>query len=483
LLYRKPGRSAGVFKTFMPTLDDQTFIVDITATDQADWYRVETRGPSVPNILEPTVVDEIKAATSPLFISPAPVDAKPEIPVPADQGEDDNAIRAAGARGGFAGFPDMAVEAGVAHFVAEMHGDATSTVVYRRRDDKGVWSDAGRTLSGNGLARFPRVAVHGNDVWVTWQEDTVQIPHRPVINLRHSADGGATWQATQTVRSLEGRAEHPDIAIAASGKPLVAWQEIQAAQPFDVMVQEIGSDAQPRNLSRAGKTFSAGSPDDTRSPRYPASVLPAVAVAPNGSIAVSWQDNRGDVDPLWTGAAATGDGSNPDNWQIQVAVRGATGTWGAPVSLGAADMADRHPDVAFGGNGGLVVVWESKTLEAAGANLSVQSAVSTDGGASFSAPVVVGPEPKTMSERPRLGVDKDGSVRAVWYDSRSADWRWRVMTAVYGQNGWDAGTLLNGHGINTWPVTSGGVIAFASTRNSAHLQRDPTQQVYLLTAK
>jgi hypothetical protein len=110
--------------------------------------------------------------------------------------------------------------------------------------------------------------------------------------------------------------------------------------------------------------------------------------------------------------------------------------------------------------------------------------VSGDGGATFSAPAVLAAEPTTMSQRPRLGVDADGSVRVVWFDSRSADWRWRVMTAVYKKSGgWDAGTLLKGSGINTWPVTSGGVIAFASTRNATRLQRDQTQQVFLLSAK
>jgi hypothetical protein len=483
LVFRMPGKSAGPFKTFKPTRDDETYSVDVTAGSQPDWYRVEVRGLNVP-IPPAAQAMELKAAVSPIFVSPAPVEPKPEIAVPKEDSAADGALRVAGARGDFAGFPDMVTEDGVVHVATELHGDATSTVVYRRRDAKGVWNDAGRTLSGNGQARFPRVAVHGNDVWVTWEEDAVQVPHRPVINLRHSADGGATWTSIQTVRSLEGRAEHPDIAVAANGKPVLAWQEIKADQPFDIMVQEVGTDAQPRNLSRAGKSVDAGVLDDARSPRYPASVLPNVAVAPDGRIAVAWQDNRNDQDPLWTGAAAYGDGSNPDDWQIQVAVRSAANAWATPVSLGATDRADRHPDVIFGGNGDLVVAWESKEQEPAGKNLAVLAAVSGDSGATFSAPAVLAAESTTMSQRPRLGVDTDGSVRVVWFDSRSADWRWRVMTAVYRKPaGWDAGTLLKGSGINTWPVTSGGVIAFASTRNATRLQRDQTQQVFLLSAK
>ncbi|KPU97738.1 hypothetical protein APR51_09265 [Variovorax paradoxus] len=483
LLFRMPGKSAGPMKTFKPTRDDETYTVDITAGSQPDWYRVEVRGINVP-IPPAAAAMELKAAVSPIFVSPAPVEAKAEIAVPKEDSVADGALRVAGARGDFAGFPDLVTADGVTHVVTEMHGDATSTVVYRRRDAKGVWSDAGQTLSGKGQARFPRVAVRGNDVWVAWEEDAVQVPHRPVINLRHSADGGATWASTDTVRSLEGRAEHPDVAVAASGKPVLAWQEIRADQPFDIMVQEVGTDAQPRNLSRAGKSVDAGVLDDTRSPHYPASVLPNLTVAADGRVAVAWQDNRNDQDPLWTGAAAYGDGSNPDDWQVQVAVRDAAGAWKTPVSLGATDRADRHPDVIFGGNGDLVVAWESKEQEPAGKNIAVLAAVSGDGGATFSAPTVLAAEPTTMSQRPRLGVDKDGSVRVVWFDSRSADWRWRVMTAVYRKPaGWDTGTLLKGTGINTWPVTSGGVIAFASTRNATRLQRDPTQQVFLLAAK
>jgi hypothetical protein len=365
------------------------------------------------------------------------------------------------------------------HIVAERHGPAGSAIVYRR-GDTAAWSAADRILSGEGVARFPRVAARGREIWVVWQEDAVQIPHRPVIRLRHSPDSGRTWRDARTIRSIDGRAEHPDIAIPATGGPYVVWQEIKAGEPFDVMLQQIGTKAAPVSLSRAGKTFDPGEADDTRSARYPASVWPAIAAAPDGRLAVVWQDNRTDIDPLWTGSVAA-PGTNPDNWQIMVATRDANGGWASPVSLGAADMADRHPDAAFSGRGELVVAWETKTLAPAGRNLSVLAASSPDGGKTFSAPAALALDAKTMSERPRLGLDKDGSVRAVWYDSRSADWRWRVMTAVHRNGaGWDAGRMITGRGNNTWPATAGGAIVFASTRNAVRQQRDATQQVFVL---
>jgi hypothetical protein len=65
---------------------------------------------------------------------------------------------------------------------------------------------------------------------------------------------------------------------------------------------------------------------DSRSPRYSASVWPAVAVAPDGRAVVAWQDDRDDPDPLWTGTADGGAGTNPDDWQIMIAARNASGT-------------------------------------------------------------------------------------------------------------------------------------------------------------
>ncbi len=350
LVYRQPGRSAGPFRTFSPKGDDETFSLDITTGPAPDWYRAEIRGLSVATPTAPAAM-ELKAATSPLFLSPSPVEARPEIPVPADQGHDDGAVRAAGAAGVFDGFPDIATEvpAWESRGLLRPMAKEPPSILYRRRDAKG-WSGAGLTISGKAPARFPRVAAHGRDVWVTWQEDAVQVPHRPVIRLRHSPDGGKTWRATTTVRALAGRAEHPVIAISAAGHPVLAWEEIQAGQPFDVLVQEIGRDGSPRNLSRPGKVFHPADPDDTRTARYPASVWPAIAASPDGRIAVAWQDDRDDIDPLWTGSAAAA-GTNPDAWRIEVAVRDPSDGWRDPAKFGDAQSANRHPDLAFDRDG------------------------------------------------------------------------------------------------------------------------------------
>jgi len=276
-----------------------------------------------------------------------------------------------------------------------------------------------------------------------------------------------------------GRAEKPDLALLPDGMPVLVWQEISAGNPFDVMFQIIGKDAAPSNLSRAGKSISAGNPLDTRSPRYPASVWPSVAVAADGRIAVAFHDDRTDPDPLWTGATLTGDTTDVELWQVIVTTLApGASSWGPLVSLGADDLADRHASTAFAADGSLIVAWDNVALNSSGRNVVVLSARSTDGGATFSEPVKIAEDAVGMGQYPQLGVDTSGAVRVVWYDSRSSDWRWRVMTAVNDALGnWMQVQMLPSRGINTWPATDGGVIAFASTRNAARLQRDRTQQI------
>jgi hypothetical protein len=159
---------------------------------------------------------------------------------------------------------------------------------------------------------------------------------------------------------------------------------------------------------------------------------------------------------------------------------GASG-WNAPASLGADTQADRHPALSFSASGRLVAAWDSKVLASSGANLSVLSAWSEDGGSSWTAPAAVALDQNAMSQRPALDRNTAGDAMLVWYDSRSADWRWRVMSATLSQSqGWSPATTLPSPGNNTWPAVSNGAVAFAGTRNAQRLQRDHTQQIFYL---
>jgi hypothetical protein len=494
-LYAAPGRSQAPLASFRPGLLElrAQYDVDVAAPEAPTWYRAEVRGFSLPHSFDTTDIpvsliplpqelpNQLRATTSPIFVSAAPVEAQPEHPAPADSGIDDGAVAALGSVGAFSGFPDLAVAEGRSHVVAEVHTPGATLVQYRRRDG-GRWSEA-QILSASTAARFPQVAALGARVWVVWQDEGAgQQPRRPAVLMRRSTDGGGTWGDIETLRAIDGRAERPAIAVTPAGEALVAWQEIRSGEPFDVYAQLLGRDAAPVNLSREGKSFRAANALDTRSSLYPASVWPRVAVGGDGRLAVGWQDNRTDIDPLWTGQSFRGEGTDPDNWQIMLRQRDAdSDTWRAPQSLGADDQADRHPALAFDSARRLVVAWESKPLRASGANLVVLAS-SENAAGEFAVPSPIAAGEIGMGQYVRLGRDADGSVRAVWADSRSTDWRWRVMTARLDGGAWTGARLVPSRGNNTWPATASGQIVFASTRNAQRMQRDPTQQVMLLNA-
>lgn len=493
-LYKNPGRAAGAVASFNPVDVESSFSHTITTLASHEYYYVEVRGPGEVDSVDTNSIDdpsytgdpesgsnERRAMTSPIFIGPTLASPSPDESVPADAGSADNAALKIGTVGSFSGFPDIAVSSGVTHVVAEVHSDTQTQIVYKRNDQPPF------IISGNSdFARFAKVAALGDIVWIAWQDERAgQIPRRPAIYLRRSADGGQTWEDEIELRGIAGRAEKPDLALLSDGSPVVVWQEIRTEEPFDVFLQHVGTDPEPVNISRAGKSFNAATPDDTRSALYPASIWPKVATRADGLIAVAFHDNRTDIDPGWTGQTFVGDGTEVDNWQIRVVSRPANGSFSDLSELGADDMADRHPDIEFTPTGELVVVWDQKNQRSSGTSPNIQYAISSDNGVSFAAAPVTSIAflENAQSQYPRLGKNANGSLRAVWYDNRASDWRWKVMTATLGNDfSWSAGSLLHSAGVNSWPATANGQIAFASTRNAVRIQRDKTQQIFTVTA-
>lgn len=490
LVYASPGRSAGPIATFRPVRADETFELPLRLHGlEHNWYRVEARSPGGVSGSEadPNLPDQLRAATSPIFVSVgAPAGPRPEITLPAGDTADDKATLVAGDRGTFAGFSDVAVVGDVVHVVAEVHEDDASKVVYRRTNHKGNVTKS-ITLSASATARFPRVVASADDVWVVWEDEQGnEQPHRPVILLAHSANGGSSFKPAVKISKGEGRAIHPALALIDGKYPLVAWSD-NSGGAFDVYAQIIGIDRTGVNISAAGKTTSPGVPTDARSPRYPASLFPTIAVAHDGEAVISWQDDRYDPDPLWTGHTppagqpASG-GTDPDNWQILASTRPSTrGQWSSPVQVSkVTDRADRHPGLTVDKHGGFVAIWESGALQSSGANLELRASRSTDGGATWTAYEQVALAPTAMSQRARLGMDPDGAVRAVWYDSRSTDWRWKVFTATLdAKTGWSPAKQVSHRGNNTWPAVHRGVVVFTSDRGATRTQRDHTQQIFL----
>ena len=499
-LFASPGRSAGPLTVFKPTTADQTFAFPVKVAAGNSWYRVELRSPGALAGIDsdPNLPDQLRAATPPIFFStgalPAP---SPEIALPATSQHNDRAQFVAGSRSCIAAFPDTISTGRDAHVVAEAHVDGRITIVYQHIDEH---ADGGRPgnhadgqlfdlTSGASQARFPRVAASGKQVWVVWQQDEVAGINTSAIFIRHSADGGLHWDRATQLSDSSSRANHPAIALLTEEHPVVAWSD-KADGPFDIRAQIIGVDPQPVNVSTVGKTTDPGNAQDARSPRFPASLFPSITVSRQGTVAIAWQDDRFDPDPLWTGHTppagqpASG-GTDPDNWEILASLRvPGQGTWQAPVRISANDNAsDRHPSIVADKAGGFTVAWDTGALQSSGANLSIMASRSVDGGKTWSPPGAIAQEPNAMSQRPRLDQDSDGSLRAIWYDSRSADWRWQVMTAKLLPNAtWSSPTQLTSVGNATWPALSHGLVVFTSDRQATRVQRDPSEGVFLIRA-
>lgn len=492
-VYRSPGRSVAPLATLRPTGGDETFTVPVTVPEGLSWYRVEVRRAggvmavsditTFPDYRPTDPANQLQAATSPVFLyTDAPALPHAELPLPPTTGSDD-ARAVVGEVGAFAGLADVAAVGPLSHVVAERHEPGRTTVVYRRVGQGP--SQEVDLAPASPAARFPRVAADGSSVWVTWQDERAgQMPRRPDVYLRHSDDGGRSWQPEIRVTQGTSRAERPVLALLDEGTPVVAWMDNRGGA-FDVLVQRIGVDKAPVDVAAPGKASSAGLPFDSRSARYPSSLFPSLAVAPDGTVAVGWQDNRFDVDPGWTGQAASldgpaEDGTAPDDYEILVATLPAgASAWTAPANASSAPAAsDRHPSLVFDRAGALHVAWDTRTLNASGANLSLRATTSSDG-RTFAPAQSVALAPAAMSHRPRLTLTPGGDVRVVWYDTRSDDWRWKVFTAVYDGGVWSAPEQLSGPANGTWPAVSGNSVVFTSDRAAA-VQRDRTQQVFLL---
>jgi hypothetical protein len=528
-VYQAPGRSAGKALTQPITSSGQIIDFELpwNGTNGDTWFRAELRQTGLPAAVDTnalrsldfqkilteqtTYPEQLRALTTPIFVSSVLIESRASDGkklLPDEDKTSDSAVRISRNPGRFTGFSDVARTGKGLFSVWEEHSPSGTRILGRVIKANGAFEPAVVLSGTSAAARFARVAARGDLVWIVWEDErSGQKPRNAAIYARYSRDGGMTWFPEIKVRQqVSSRSEKPALVIPKdSDIPMIAWQEIfngtsngvtapSDATGFDVFVAQGSgtvstgsvSFSSVKNISITGKSaYKAQDPSDTRAARYWASVRPSLALAETtGEIALAYQDNRNDPDPLWTGATGTGDSHDNDIFQIRVhSLR--NGQWDAGVTLGAATMEDRHPSIYFKDDKP-VVAWVPRGVDnAGGVNLRVLAAdrncVDSMNNVVWCAPINLGDTGTTGSGQfVRLGKDLNSNLVAFWYDSRSTDWRFKLGFVLLNSNRvWGPFKLIKAPGNNTWPALTEGYVSFTSSRNAQRLQRDKTHEVFV----
>ena len=353
---------------------------------------------------------------------------------------------------GHSAFPDVARAGDAVHVVWQERRAGRAEVYYRRSPDGGgTWEPVRRIATGSGDAETPRVAAVGSRVVVVWADSRANRNGRAFdVYALSSGDGGATFsadapQSAGTPRLVAANEATPDeLRPVQNLRPAVA---IDPVYPLDVHVVWMGNQDGAfatwyRRSEDGGLTFApavrlstntAFEGVDLQFPpvpgeklkQTPAAVHPEVA-ARDGRVVVAWQDDRNDPTPLRV--------PYPDGWDIAVRASGDRGasfapeTWvtdnANPVIDQDARRADRNPTVAIDAAGRVQLAWQRRPLSAGG-TLGIYHARSDDGGASFSAPVLISAAGVSQAHNPHLAA-ADSGLHLVWTESTSPDYQFHV---------------------------------------------------------
>lgn len=432
------------------TTTDQTFIYDVPASSSL--YRGQLAIEPAERVTAPSYLeyfDSLRVLSAPVYLS---------APEPVEDGDQGAATELGGAP--FSGFADLAASEGTTHAVwQERRGDIYSILHSTSVDDGQTWS-APEVRSGAMDARMPTVAVDGQTVAISWEDD-IAGAHGGRVVLSVSQDGGDTF-ATSTVAN----GARPDLAVSGSRVHLV-WMSQEDGYKIRYLSYGGGSPVDQALLSSAVSREAGLAHPMSIPPRVlkhvPAAVHPAI-VADGASVVVAWEDNREDPTPLRNGT--------PDDWGIYGAVStdgGATfspdARWtprhdrkaATPTSVESLEgNPARHPDLMLSEDGSLVLAYDDP-FGSGGANIYVRR--STDLAATWSTPFAVTSSPE-LETRPRLR-RTGGTIEVLFQGSTGRDWTLRSALSTDGGLSFGAPTTFStGSGYAGFPAVAGNVAAW-----------------------
>src|SRR2546427_7633322 len=244
----------------------------------------------------------------------------------------------------------------------------------------------------------------GNVYWV-WNTDS----STQDLAFTRTDDGGMTFAPRLIVSDLHGTIGGI-VQVAPSGTVLATWWQystdnVMFDRSFDGG-QTWGTDIRVNDIPGSAESPLGSDPI----------VLPAMVVAPNGTIYITWNDYR-------NGRPVGSPNGNSDIMVSHSTDGGTTWSPAAKVNDDATIAPDFMPDVALDPFGVLHVAWEDDRIPG---QHNIYYANSTDGGQTFGPNVrVSNVGTSTSYTRPGdyLAIDSspNGTIGVVWTDGRGAD--------------------------------------------------------------
>ena len=252
------------------------------------------------------------------------------------------------------------------------------------------------TGSSSSEQTYPAVAVdQDGNIYVAWND---RRDGRYNIYFTKSADGGATFDPNIKLNdSSRGKRKYPSIAVDPRGNIYIAWHDERNGN----------RDIYLAKSTDGGMTFGPNTRVDDTGASASAQSVPSLSIAVdmNENVYLAWYDNRNGNNDIYFAKSADGGATFGESARVD--------------DTGAASSVQAKPSIALDANGDIYAIWHDKR----NGSFDIYFAKSADGGVTFGPNVRVDDTGTLYRDQfdPRIVVDKNGDIYAVWHDYRYRD--------------------------------------------------------------
>lgn len=312
--------------------------------------------------------------------------------------------------------------------------DGTTSRIYSASsvDDGATWSSAVPLTSGTINSFFPRVITDGARLTAVWYSDDGS---SSVIESAHSLDNGATWSTPVIISATGGFAYQPSVVT--NGSTITATWEAQSGAVDEIEVASSSDGGITWSVPLVISASSLGASDPVLvTDGTTITVAWRALLFASSAIETAWSTDGGStfstpqtvsvpglnafLPQIATDGSVTTiawHGTDGSRLRAQVASSSDGGvTYTAPTYLSAASMTAYRAQVVTDGST-ITVVWEQSDPTDVLGLTQVLSAVSSDDGVTWSAPVAVSGPPGDV-QNPMVASD-GGVTTVVWNDQTS----------------------------------------------------------------